>query len=57
VVCALGTPSPRQASTLVARGTNNLVDAMTEEGVRRFACVTLLGVGSSRANCSLFTAG
>jgi putative NADH-flavin reductase len=54
VICALGTPSPRQASTLLARGSENLVDAMTEARVRRLACVTLLGLGSSRANCSLF---
>jgi uncharacterized protein YbjT (DUF2867 family) len=27
---------------------------MTEAGVRRLVCVTLLGLGSSRANCSLF---
>lgn len=54
VICVLGTPSPRQASTLLGRGSENLVDAMTEAGVRRLACVTLLGLGSSRANCSLF---
>ncbi len=54
VICALGTPSPRQASTLLARGTENLVEAMTAADVRRLACVTLLGLGASRANCSLF---
>lgn len=54
VVCALGTASPRQASTLLGRGTANVVNAMSEAGVRRLVCVTLLGVGSSRANCSLF---
>lgn len=53
VICALGTPSPRQASTLLGRGSENLVYAMEEAGVRRLACVTLLGLGSSRANCSL----
>jgi putative NADH-flavin reductase len=55
VICALGTPSPRQASTLLGRGSEILVDAMTKAGVRRLACVTLLGLGSSRANCSLFS--
>ena len=54
VICALGTPSPRRVSTLLGRGSENLVEAMTEAGVRRLACVTLLGLGSSRANCSLF---
>jgi uncharacterized protein YbjT (DUF2867 family) len=57
VICALGTPSPRQASTLLARGTENLVEAMTAADVRRLACVTLLGVGDSRSNCSLFYRG
>lgn len=54
VICALGTPSPRQRSTLLERGTANLVGAMREAGVRRLACATLLGAGSSRANASLF---
>ena len=54
VICALGTPSPRHRSTLLEDGTRNLVAAMTEAGVRRLVCVTLLGVGSSRANASLF---
>lgn len=57
VICALGTPSPRQASTLLARGTENLVEAMTAADVRPLACVTLLGVGDSRSNCSLFYRG
>jgi uncharacterized protein YbjT (DUF2867 family) len=54
VICVLGAPSPRQPSTLLGRGSENLVDAMTEAGVRRLACVTLLALGASRANCSLF---
>ena len=54
VICALGTPSPRQRSTLLEQGTANLVGVMGEVGVRRLACVTLLGVGHSRANASLF---
>jgi uncharacterized protein YbjT (DUF2867 family) len=54
VICALGTPSPRRASTLLGRGSENLVEAMAAAGVRRLACVTLLGLGASRANCSLF---
>lgn len=51
-ICALGTPSPRQRSTLLADGTANLIGGMGEQGVRRLVCVTLLGCGSSRANCS-----
>lgn len=54
VICALGTPSPRRRSTLLEQGTANLVAAMSEAGVRRLACVTLLGVGSSGSNASLF---
>jgi uncharacterized protein YbjT (DUF2867 family) len=54
VICALGTPSPRRPSTLLEHGTQNLVAAMSQQGVRRLVCVTLLGAGSSRANASLF---
>ncbi len=53
VVCALGTPSPRTPSTLLAVGTSHLVRAMEDETVRRLVCVTLLGLGSSRANAAL----
>lgn len=53
-VCALGTPSPRRPSTLLEDGTRNFVAAMGQAGVRRLACVTLLGAGSSRANASFF---
>lgn len=53
VICALGTPSPRTASTLLEEGTRNLVQVMTEVGVSRLVCVTLLGVGGSRANTAL----
>ncbi len=53
VICALGTPSPRRASTLLQEGTRNLVFAMDQAGVRRLVCVTLLGTGTSRANASL----
>lgn len=52
VICALGTPSPRRASTLLQEGTRNLVVAMGQAGVRRLVCVTLLGTGRSRANAS-----
>src|SRR6266700_4697433 len=52
VICALGTPSPRTPSTLLEQGTRNLVAAMSQQGVGRLVCVTLLGTGSSRANAS-----
>ena len=52
VICALGTQSPRGASTLLQEGTRNLVFAMDHAGVRRLVCVTLLGTDTSRANAS-----
>jgi len=57
VICALGTPSPRRATTLLEEGTRNILAAMDEERVRRFVCVTLLGTGASRANASVFYRG
>lgn len=53
VICALGTLSPRKPTTLLERGTANLVAAMTRAEVRRLVCVTLLGVGNSRPNTAL----
>ncbi len=53
VVCALGTPSPRTATTLLEEGTANLVEVMTRLQVSRLVCVTLLGVGQIRANTAL----
>jgi uncharacterized protein YbjT (DUF2867 family) len=52
VICALGTPSPRRPSTLLREGSENLVAAMKQEGVRRLVCVTLLGAGPSRSSAS-----
>ncbi len=55
VVSALGTPSPRKPSTLLAQGTKNIVEAMERRGVRRLVCVTILGTGDSgRRHGSLF---
>src|SRR5215210_7270537 len=54
LISVLGTPSPRQASTLLRDGTENIVSAMRREHVRRLVCVTLLGVGVSRANTAIF---
>jgi putative NADH-flavin reductase len=52
VICVLGTPSPRQASTLLENGTRNLTEAMKRSGVRRLVCVTLLGTGDSTRHAS-----
>lgn len=56
VLCALGTPSPRKAGTLLADGTRNLVEQMTAANVPRLVCVTLLGAGDSKSNASPCTA-
>jgi putative NADH-flavin reductase len=52
VICALGTPSPRQASSLLEDGTRNLTEAMTRARVPRLVCVTLLGTADSRRHAS-----
>lgn len=52
VVCALGTPSPRQASSLLEDGTRNLTEAMHRARVPRLVCVTLLGTADSTRNAS-----
>jgi uncharacterized protein YbjT (DUF2867 family) len=57
VICAVGTPSPRKPSTLLREGTENLVGAMSDQDVWRLVCVTLLGTGASRTNCSLIYRG
>jgi uncharacterized protein YbjT (DUF2867 family) len=52
VVCALGTPGPRQASSLLEDGTRNLVAVMERASVPRLVCVTLLGTADSKRNAS-----
>ncbi|MDQ3865078.1 MAG: NAD(P)H-binding protein, partial [Actinomycetota bacterium] len=55
VVSALGTPNPRRPSTLLSKGTKNVVEAMGHHAVRRLVCVTILGTGDSgRRHGSLF---
>jgi uncharacterized protein YbjT (DUF2867 family) len=54
VICVLGTPSPRQPSTLLREGTKNVVEAMRTENISRLVCVTLLGLGPSKKNTSFF---
>jgi putative NADH-flavin reductase len=47
VLNALGTPTPREVTTLLEEGTKNVVEAMEQQGVRRLVCVTILGTGDS----------
>lgn len=48
VLSALGAPAA-QRSAVRSEGTRNIVRAMTAAGVRRFVCLTTLGMGDSRA--------
>lgn len=50
VVSALGTPLQRKPVTLLSRGTQNLVQAMTQAGVARLLCITGMGAGDSRGH-------
>jgi hypothetical protein len=52
VICVLGTPSPRRASSLLEDGTRNLIEAMKRARVPRLVCVTLLGTADSKRNAS-----
>jgi uncharacterized protein YbjT (DUF2867 family) len=52
VVCALGTPSPRQPSSLLEDGTRNLTEAMKRARVPRLVCVTLPGTADSKRHAS-----
>lgn len=52
VFCALGS-RPGQKDEAVAKGTENLIDAMQHVGVRRLLVVSSLGVGTSYEEASL----
>lgn len=47
VLSSLGTPAS-QKDTLRSDGTQNIIRAMEKAGVRRFICMTTLGMGDSR---------
>lgn len=46
VICALGTPNVR-GTTVLSRGTANILQAMKEQGVRRLVCLTSAGLFGS----------
>ncbi|RYU84428.1 NAD(P)-dependent oxidoreductase [Hymenobacter persicinus] len=48
VLSALGVKRNQVGDTTLSDGTQNILEAMWEHGVRRFICATSLGVGSSR---------
>lgn len=51
VLCALGAGSK---GGVRATGTRNIIKVMQKCGVRRFVCLSSLGVGDSRANLNFF---
>ena len=51
VLCALGAGSK---GTVRSEGTRNIVHAMEKAGVRRFVCLSTLGVGDSWGNLGFF---
>lgn len=61
VICALGLPTQMaigppfaKRSYILSSGTNNILQAMTSEGVKRFMCVTAIGTGQSVRQCTFF---
>ncbi len=61
VICTLGLPTLQAIGSPVARhsyvlseGTNNILQAMARQDVKRFICVTAIGTGDSIYQCTLF---
>ena len=53
-VKAIGPPLARRSNTL-SRGTENVIKAMRQLGVKRLICVTAIGAGESFNDCTLIT--
>lgn len=54
VLCALGHKRLFHPNRILSDGTKNIIQAMTENGVKRFICETSLGVGSSYGRLGLY---
>jgi len=54
VLCALGHKKFFIKTTILSRGTKNLISAMRENGVRRLICITALGINDSRFKLGLY---
>lgn len=54
VLCALGHKRWFYPNRILSHGTENLINAMTRQGVRRFVCETSLSVGSSFGRLGLY---
>jgi putative NADH-flavin reductase len=54
VVCALGHKQFFWPTSILSKGTRNIIDAMEKNGVRRFVCQTSLGIGNSWGRMGLY---
>ena len=54
VLCALGHKRFFIKTNILSKGTANLIQTMTKHGVRRFICITALGINDSRYRLGLY---
>ncbi|HEY4643300.1 MAG TPA: SDR family oxidoreductase [Bacteroidota bacterium] len=54
VLSALGHKKFLIKTTILSKGTKNIITAMKNQGVRRFVCETSLGVGETRGKLGLY---
>lgn len=54
VLSALGHKRFFIKTTILSRGTENIINAMNKNGVRRFICITSLGINDSRFKLGLY---
>lgn len=54
VVCALGHKRWFYPNKILSAGTQNIIDAMKAEGIRRLVCETALGVGNSIGRLGIY---
>jgi hypothetical protein len=54
VVCALGHKRWFYPNKILSAGTQNIIDAMKEKGIRRLVCETSLGVGNSFGRLGIY---
>ena len=54
VVVALGGKTKEVGNTMLTDGTENVIDAMKEKGVKRIAVVTSIGAGDSKDQAPFF---
>ena len=54
VLCALGHKKFIIPTTILSRGTKNLISAMNQNGIRRLICITALGISDSRFRLGLY---